>query len=188
MSITKRTNKILILSVMVLTVVDASAQDKNKQLTAKESETSNFGWMQGFPPSEDKILHTWDGSFFQFPAIRYSVVHMREFLPTVRVSKGLKPPSKLNYELDSKIDGLTFMPWNAKKKMTWEQSLQENYTDGMIILHEGKVVYERYFSELNENEIHAVMSLTKSFNGTLASILVAEGKMKIKKYHIMFLS
>ena len=51
----------------------------------------------------------------------------------------------------------------------------KNYTDGIIILHQGKVVYERYFSELTESDVHAVMSLTKSFTGTLAATLVAEG-------------
>lgn len=177
MSTIKTINQIAAFSIIILSVLDVSAQNNKEFLPAKESEPSNFGWMKGFPPPADKILHTWDGSFFKFPAIRYSVVHMREFLPSVRVSKGLKAPSNLTYELDSKIDGLTFTPWNAKEKMTWEQSLQENYTDGMIILHEGKVVYERYFSELTENDIHAVMSLTKSFNGTLASILVAEGTL-----------
>lgn len=58
--------------------------------------------------------------------------------------------------------------------MTWEESLWKNYTDGMLILHKGKIIYERYFSELTENDVYAVMSLTKSLNGTLASILVAE--------------
>lgn len=157
------------------------AQNKKNFLSAKESEPSNFGWMQGFPPPADKVLHTWDGSFFEFPALRWSVVHMREMLPTQNVSRGLKPPSKMNYDLDKNIDALTFLPWNSKKKMTWEESLWENYTDGMIILHKGKVVYERYFSELKPNDVHAVMSLTKSFTGTLASILVAEGTLDENK-------
>ena len=157
------------------------AQNKTEFLSAKESEPSNFGWMKGFPPPADKVLHTWDGSFFNFPAIRWSVVHMREMLPTQNVSRGTEAPSKLSYNLDKNIDGLTFMLWNATKKMTWEESLWTNYTDGMIILHKGKVVYERYFSELTEHDVHAVMSLTKSFTGTLASILVAEGTLDENK-------
>lgn len=157
------------------------AQNKTEFLSAKESEPSNFGWMKGFPPPADKVLHTWDGSFFNFPAIRWSVVHMREMLPTQNVSRGTESPSKLSYDLDKNIDELTFMPWNAKKKMTWEESLWANYTDGMIIIHKGKVVYERYFSELTEHDVHAVMSLTKSFTGTLASILVAEGTLDENK-------
>ena len=175
MKIMNKMNKILIFSIVMASALDAGAQDKKEFLTSKESEPSNFGWMQGFPPPADKVLHSWDGSFFQFPALRYSVVHMREFLPTTGVSKGLKAPSKLIYQLDSNINNLTFTPWYSKDKMTWEQSLQENYTDGMIIIHDGKVVFERYFGELTENDVHAVMSLTKSFTGTLASILVAEG-------------
>ena len=157
------------------------AQNKTEFLSAKESEPSNFGWMKGFPPPADKVLHTWDGSFFNFPAIRWSVVHMREMLPTQNVSRGTEAQSKLSYNLDKNIDGLTFMLWNATKKMTWEESLWTNYTDGMIILHKGKVVYERYFSELTEHDVHAVMSLTKSFTGTLASILVAEGTLDENK-------
>lgn len=157
------------------------AQDKKQFLSAKESEPQNFEWMQGFPPPKDKVLHTWDGSFFNFPAIRWSVVHMREMLPTKNVSRGLKAPHEFQYNLDPEIDSLTFVPWNSDKPMTWETSLWENYTDGMIILHQGKVVYERYFAELTENDVHAVMSLTKSFTGTLASILVAEGTLDVKK-------
>lgn len=167
---------------MILTLTtNCMAQNKTEFLSAKESEPSNFGWMKGFPPPADKVLHTWDGSFFNFPAIRWSVVHMREMLPTQNVSRGTEAPSKLSYDLDKNIDELTFMPWNAKKKMTWEESLWANYTDGMIIIHKGKVVYERYFSELTEHDVHAVMSLTKSFTGMLASILVAEGTLDENK-------
>lgn len=162
---------------LIFSTINLMAQDKKEFLSAKESEPSNFGWMQGFPPPADKTLHTADGSFFEFPAIRWSVVHMREMLPTINVSRGLGAPKPLEYALDNKIDALTFTPYNSKEEMTWEESLWENYTDGMLILHRGKVVYEKYFSELTENDVHAVMSLTKSFNGTLASILVAEGKL-----------
>ena len=168
--------KITFLIPVLLINTIVMAQEKSKFLSAKESDPKNFNWMQGFPPPADKILHTWDGSFFEFPAIRWSVVHMREMLPTERVSRGLSAPLPLSYNLDvENIEALTFLPWKSKYKMTWEQSLWENYTDGMIIMHKGKVVYERYFGELSEADVHAVMSLTKSFTGTLASILVSEG-------------
>lgn len=173
--------RFIMILALIFSTVTLMAQDKKEFLSAKESEPSNFGWMQGFPPPADKTLHTADGSFFEFPAIRWSVVHMREMLPTINVSRGLEAPTPLEYELDSNIDAITFTPWNSKEKMTWEESLWENYTDGMLILYRGKVVYEKYFSELTANDVHAVMSLTKSFNGTLASILVAEGVLDEKK-------
>ena len=144
-------------------------------LTAEKSDPKNFSWMQGFPPPEDKRLSVADGSFFHFPALRWSVVHMREFFPTINVSRGIGAPQPLEYELDKKIDSLTFYPLKTREKMTFAASLDKNYTDGIIILHKGKVVYEKYFGELTEDQVHAIMSLTKSFTGTLASILVAEG-------------
>ena len=150
-----------------------SAQEK--VLSAEESDPENFGWMQGFPPPPEKRLSAADGSFFRFPALRWSVVHMREFLPTVNVSRGIGPSSDLEYALDPGIDEVEFQPWGEESTMTWKESLGKNYTDGMLILHRGKVVYEQYFGELSEKDVHAVMSVTKSFTGTLASVLVAEG-------------
>ncbi len=32
--------------------------------------------------------------------------------------------------------------------MTWPQSLGANYTDGILMLHRGRIVYERYFGVL----------------------------------------
>ena len=176
-SITFKVIQSIVLLILIFSTNHIMAQNKKEFLSAKESDPNNFGWMQGFPPAKDRVLHTWDGSFFEFPAIRWSVVHMREMLPTINVPRGLESSSTLPYELDRKIDGVTFIPWGAKEPMTWEESLWKNYTDGMIILHKGKVVYERYFGALTEHDVHAVMSLTKSFTGTLASILVAEGKL-----------
>ncbi len=179
--------KILIISLLTISMKQVIGQDKKPFLSAKESEPANFEWMKGFPPPKDKVLHTWDGSFFTFPAIRWSVVHMRQMLPTINVSRGLEAPGKLKYSLDRNIDSIKFIPWGKKSAMTWEESLWENYTDGMIIMHKGKVIYERYFAELSENEVHAVMSLTKSFTGTLASILVSEGKLdetKLVTYYV----
>ena len=166
---------------ILLSTTQLMAQEKKKQLTAKESEPAQFGWMEGFPPAADKVLKAADGSFFNFPAIRWSVVNMRQMLPTVNVSNGLKAPRTLEYALDKEIDKINFTPWNSKKKMTWEESLWENYTDGILIMHKGKIVYERYFAALTETNVHAVMSLTKSFTGTLASILVAEGTLDENK-------
>ena len=145
---------------------------------AQESNPMKTCYMQGFPPSIDKRINARDGSFFQFPAIRYSVVHMREFMPTVNVPRGNKQqPIMFQYKPNNNIDSIKFIPTGEKEAITWRKSLDLNYTDGIIILHRGDVVYEKYFGELTPERVHAVMSVTKSFTGTLASILVAEGKL-----------
>ena len=49
--------------------------------------------------------------------------------------------------------------------------------DGILILHQGEVVYERYFGCLREDGKHAIMSMTKSITGLLGQILVVEGAL-----------
>ncbi len=120
-----------------------------------------------------------DGSFFTPETLPYSVLHMREFMPTTNVPRDNKTKlTSFRYALEEEaIDRLMFTPWGKTEPITWRQSLEENYTDGIIILHRGKIIYERYFGEMNSNSLHALMSVTKSFTGTLAATLVAEGKL-----------
>ncbi|MEW9919612.1 serine hydrolase domain-containing protein [Marimonas sp. MJW-29] len=151
-------------------------------LSAQDSDPRVMGWMQGFPPPPDKLITQPDSNYFSFPKLRWSVCHLREFLPTEDISRGLGAPAPLDYptpaafaELRQQIDALTFTPMNSDTPMTWEESLYANYTDGIMILHEGEVVYERYFGCLEEDGKHAIMSMTKSITGLLGEILVAEG-------------
>ena len=130
-----------------------------------------------------------DGSFFDFPALRYSVCHMRQYLPTTNVPRNNTTKiTPFRYKLDmANIDRLTFIPLGQTEPITWRESLELNFADGVIILHKGRVVYERYFDNLTENGVHAVMSVTKSFTGTLAAALVAEGRLdptKLVSYYI----
>ena len=151
---------------------------QKRELSAADSAPQVTGYMQGFPPQGAMVISARDGSFFKFPALRYSVVHMREFMPTVNVPRdNVVPVSHFEYELDDKIDTVTFQPTGEMRKVSWLESLDLNYTDGIIVLHKGKVVYEKYFAELTPERVHAVMSVTKSFTGLLAASLYAEGRL-----------
>ena len=158
-----------------------SASDLRAQATgfptAEESDPNVMGWMQGIPPAPDVQITNPDSNFFSFPRLRWSVCHLREFLPTEQVSRGIGAPIEFEFALDDGIDDVTFMPLRGEREMTWEESLSANYTDGILVLHQGRVVYERYIGCLEETGQHAAMSMTKSFTGTLAEILVAEGTL-----------
>jgi CubicO group peptidase (beta-lactamase class C family) len=140
-----------------------------------------MGWMVGSPPPADRILRFEDGSYFRFPQMRWSVANFRQLMPTVNVSRGLGQSSLLERQPSNEIDALTFVPLGGGEPMTWQQSLQANYTDGIIILHRGKLVYERYFGVLKPEGQHAAMSITKTFTGTLAALLVSEGKLDAER-------
>ena len=178
-------NLIALATGVVMTLGTATgALSQSAPLSAQESDPKVMGWMQGFPPPEDKIITQPDSVYFSFPRLRWSVCHLREFLPTEEISSGLGAPIPLHYpspsdfaDLRTQIDAVTFQPQNSDATMTWEESLYANYTDGMLILHKGEVVYERYFGCLEEDGKHAIMSMTKSFTGLLAEIMVVEGAL-----------
>ena len=147
-------------------------------LNAEESDPNLLGWMQGFPPPPDKLIMQPDSNFFSFPKLRWTVCHIRELLPTEEVSRGLGAPVPLEYDLDeAEIDAIAFRPIGSDEEMTWKESLSANYTDGILILHKGRIIYERYIGCLDEKGKHGAMSMTKSLTGLLAEILVAEGKL-----------
>lgn len=152
-----------------------NAQEKTKYLDAEQSDPIKMGWMVGSPPPADRILRFDDGSFFQFPALRWSVAHMRQFMPTINVSRGLGSSTPLETNSNNDIDKIKFTPLGEKKSITWEESLQKVYADGVIIMHHGKIVYEKYLGALTVEGQHAAMSVTKSFTGTLGISLVQEG-------------
>lgn len=139
------------------------------------TDPATMGWMVGSPPPENRTLRPGDPSFFGFPARRWSVSNFRQLMPTVNVSRGTDAPSTLAVALRDDIDSISFMPMNSDSPMLWRDSLLENYTDAIVILHRGRIVYERYFGVSGTDRKHGLMSVSKSFVGTLAATLAAEG-------------
>lgn len=170
--------KLIGLSLLLLLGISLNAQEL---LNAEQSDPNKLGWMKGFPPPKDKIISAIDGSFFRFPALRYSVCHMRQFMPTTVVEAAKTKQYKFKEKYDNAINTLSFFPLNSSESMTWEESLSKNYTDGILILHKGKIVYEKYFGELKPDGVHAAMSVSKTLTGTLGALLVEEGKLDENK-------
>jgi CubicO group peptidase (beta-lactamase class C family) len=168
------------LYVFAMVTVAGTAMAASDFPDAAASDPNTLGLMQGSPPAPDKRVMQPDSNFFSFPKLRWSVCHIRELMPTKQVSRGLGAPVLLEYALDDGIDAVTFMPTGSDKLMTWKEALAANYTDGMLVMHKGKVVYENYTGCLAEADKHAAMSMTKSMTGLLAEILVAEGTLDDK--------
>jgi CubicO group peptidase (beta-lactamase class C family) len=145
-----------------------------KPLTADESDPNKMGWMQGFPPPPDRIIR-FDLAGNMFPRTRYGYSHVREFVPTRAVWRGEGPVGKLP-RAERDISGVLFTDPNGTRR-TFAEALKLTYTDGILVMHKGKVVYERYFGALDAHTSHIAMSVTKSFVGTLAAMLVADGKL-----------
>ncbi len=135
-----------------------------------------MGWMQGFPPAPDKLI-TFDNPVGNaYPRSRWTFSHIRELVPTANVWRGPGNPVALPQALRD-LDGVRFKALGSGEELSFGESLARNYTDGILVLHQGKVVYEKYFGELKPERPHIAMSVTKSFVGTLAALLAHEGKL-----------
>lgn len=143
--------------------------------TAAETDPQSLGWMQGFPPPPDKTITFHNGSFRSFPELRWAWSNIRQLVPTVNVWRGAGPASVLPRE-DHDIGASASVTMDGRH-MTFAGMLEETYADGIAVLHRGKLIYERYFGALKPHKPHISMSVTKSFTGTLAGILIAEGRI-----------
>ena len=143
--------------------------------TAAETDPQALGWMQGFPPPQDRTITFQNGSFRSFPELRWAWSNIRQLVPTVNVWRGAGPVSVLPRE-DHDIGASASVTMDGRP-MTFAKMLEETYADGIAVAHRGKLIYERYFGALKPHKPHLAMSVTKSFTGTLAGILVAEGKI-----------
>src|SRR3954463_10990484 len=50
-------------------------------------------------------------------------------------------------------------------------------TDALVVLHNGRIVIERYANDMGPRTPHILMSVSKSLLGLLTGILVSQGKI-----------
>jgi CubicO group peptidase (beta-lactamase class C family) len=137
--------------------------------------------MEGSPPTESKQVTR--ANWLNYPFIRWSFQHARELLPTKPVHRGEKATA-LPVDL-KEIHQLTFDD-DKGKQTTFEDFLRDTYTDGIVVLHKGKIVYERYLNGMAPETHHMLFSTSKSFVGLVAAILASQAvldeKAPVSKY------
>ena len=150
--------------------------DTSDFLSHTASDPRTLGWMQGFPPPADKLMRFADNSYYAFPQRRWSFSHMREFMPTVHVSRGPGGVCALPRAERDDVDAVTFTTMDGRAS-NWGEAFAANYTDGIVVLHRGRIVCEKYFGALQPGLVHSAKSVTKSFVGTLAAMQVHAGAL-----------
>lgn len=143
--------------------------------SAAQTDPVALDLMQGAPVPADRQVRWDDGSMWRFPQQRWAFSHMRELVPTVNiVREGAVSvlPVALRDDLDDVL--LTTLEGQA---MTWRESLAATYTDAILVMKDGMVVYERHFGSTTLATQHILFSVTKSFVGTIAELLIEEGRV-----------
>lgn len=129
--------------------------------------------MQGFPPPPDKLIQL--GNVLQYPNSRWAFHHMRELGPTATIWRGAGPVSPLNKALRP-LDDVRFDDGQGGQLsvLDWQR---RTYTDALVVMHRGQVVYERYDVGMQPWQPHALWSMSKSLTGLLATQLIQEGRI-----------
>lgn len=121
------------------------------------------------PPPDDRVtLNNWDKPPFN----RWSFQHVSEILPTVRVHRGRGPRSVLP-ETPAPLDDLKFKDTSGVSH-TVAEWMEEDFTDGFLVLHRGHIVYERYFNGMDEATLHLSQSVAKSVICAVAGALTSQ--------------
>ena len=88
--------------------------------------------------------------------------HIRELIPTARIARAATPCP---------------LPERLRDGLAAERVLEDPTTDGVLVLHDGHVVLERYARGMRPDDVHLMQSVSKSITGTLAGIIVDNGAL-----------
>lgn len=127
--------------------------------------------MQGFPPPADKQVRL--ANILKYPNARWALHHLRELGPTATVWRGDGPSAALPPQLRA-LDALPFADDKGAPTTlaAWQKA---TYTDGLLVLHKGRVVYERHYVGNQPHVPHALWSMSKSLTGLLATEFIQQG-------------
>ncbi|MDH3221682.1 MAG: beta-lactamase family protein [Gammaproteobacteria bacterium] len=129
--------------------------------------------MQGFPvPANRRVPHAdWDRA----PWNRWTFQHVRQMVPTTEVWRG---PGKV-WELPHNELALGAVEFeSAGSSTTLQQWIDDSYTDGIVMLHRGAIVFEQYHNGMDERTLHLSQSVAKSVVAAVAGILIGRGQIE----------
>jgi CubicO group peptidase (beta-lactamase class C family) len=132
--------------------------------------------MHGFPPRPETqvTLANWRTAPFN----RWAFHHVREILPTADIPHDAANVRELNGRPAALDLELLRIAAPNRQALTLAHALQSTCTDGLVVLHKGSIVLERYANGMTQRSPHILMSVSKSMLGLLAGILVGHGVLK----------
>ena len=130
-------------------------------------------FMNGAPPAAGTLVTK--ANWFIGPYNRWGLQHVREITPTREISRGDGPTLKLQNKA-APITAISVADI-AGDSATVKDWLNASYTDGLLVLHKGKILAEVYMNDMTDHSYHNFFSMSKSFAGNLAGILIDQGQL-----------
>src|SRR4051812_18523892 len=128
--------------------------------------------MSAYPSAEsDQVtLANWRTA----PYAKWAFQHVREIVPSADIPNAPGDVWKLGAE---PRDFASFRFEHGGKRYSIDQFQDETDSDGLVILHRGNVILERYGNGMTSNTPHILMSVSKSLTAIVAGILIEQGKL-----------
>jgi len=145
------------------------------------AQTSTYTPETGYTKAEStKLVSGFDLGNYQLgedvDVARYTYLNMSEFFKQAYISRE-GAVSELVTQLNPKIGEIKAEVHGAE--MTLDE-WTKNHLDGVLVIHKGKVVYEKY-PRMRATDKHVWWSISKSVVGTLVAQLEEEGKVDVNK-------
>ena len=108
----------------------------------------------------------------------WAYLHVSEISPTAIIRRGgsmVDLPQQLRPEI-----GALKLSHPGEPDQTLEQFVNNGAVDGCIVLHAGKIVFEKYPTS-HPDDLHLAMSVGKAFVATALALLEDEGKIDLEK-------
>ncbi|WP_313479968.1 serine hydrolase [Microbacterium sp.] len=109
----------------------------------------------------EPTLDTWQDA----PHNRWALAHVAEFVPTAPIAH---LPAETKARPVARLDALAAVPDLVER-------LDQSYTDGLVVLRDGKLIAEYYPEGVDPDGVHLLMSVSKSICGLTVGTLVDEG-------------
>jgi CubicO group peptidase (beta-lactamase class C family) len=109
------------------------------------------------------------------PYNRWGFLHVGELAHTESISRGSESIAPLpSRERD--LDAFHFD--HEGQGITFRQMLDATYTDAILVLQDGEVLFEHYVDGMAPSDTHLLMSASKSLTSILCGVLVGKGFLR----------
>ncbi|MDN5549437.1 MAG: beta-lactamase family protein [Brevibacterium sp.] len=108
--------------------------------------------------------------------VRWSFQHVDQVLPTTPISRGTGPVAQLPADLQD-LGSVEVPKTEFSEARSVRSVIEASDTDAWLVMHNGTVLTEEYFSTMGPDTEHLLMSVSKSLVGTVAGVLVGAGDL-----------
>jgi CubicO group peptidase (beta-lactamase class C family) len=126
--------------------------------------------MEGTPPPPERLVTA--DNWIEGPYNRWGFLHVSELACTARIRRGAGPVSDLPaVPVDLDDVPIAFEGHSVR----FADALEHTFTDGICVVHDGRIVLERYVEGMEPDSRHLLMSVSKSLTATMIGALVGDG-------------